>query len=54
LQPKTATTVIATGREFQELAVNELEGEILASPAVAGNALFLRTDTHLYRIEEKQ
>jgi len=25
---------------------------MMASPAVAGKALFLRTKTHLYRIEE--
>jgi len=34
------------------LAENELEGGFMASPAVAGRALFLRTRTHLYRIEE--
>jgi hypothetical protein len=34
------------------LASNSLADGMLASPAVAGNALFLRTKTHLYRIEE--
>ena len=30
----------------------KLDGRFMASPAVAGKALFLRTDTHLYRIEQ--
>jgi len=46
------TTVIATGREFQKLAESKLPDGFLASPAVSGRALFLRTRTHLYRIEE--
>jgi outer membrane protein assembly factor BamB len=47
-----ATTVIAPGREPKVLAVNRLDGRTMASPAVAGQALFLRTQTHLYRIEK--
>ncbi len=47
-----ATTVIRPGPEYQELAVNPLDGRIMASPAVVGRAIILRTDTHLYRIEE--
>jgi outer membrane protein assembly factor BamB len=43
--------VIAAGREFKVLAENSLDGGFMASPAVAGQALFLRTKTHLYRIE---
>ena len=46
------TTVIEAGRRFKVLAENELESGFMASPAVAGRALFLRTRTHLYRIEE--
>jgi outer membrane protein assembly factor BamB len=45
------TIVFAPGTEYQELASNQLDGRFMASPAVAGSALFLRTDTHLYRIE---
>ena len=44
-------TVIAPGREFEKLSENELEAGCLASPAVAGRALFVRTKSHLYRIE---
>lgn len=51
---KGITTIIATGREYRELAVSSVDGEILASPAVAGDALLLRTKTHLYRIAEKK
>lgn len=46
------TTVIAAADRFEPLAENQLEGVIMASPAVARRALFLRTDTHLYRIED--
>jgi outer membrane protein assembly factor BamB len=45
------TTVIEAGRTYKELAVNTLPGGFMASPAVSGKALFLRTTTHLYRIE---
>ena len=47
------TTVIAPGTEFRVLARNRLDGTTLASMAVADGALFIRTDTHLYRIEER-
>ncbi|MHC4502764.1 MAG: MGH1-like glycoside hydrolase domain-containing protein [Planctomycetota bacterium] len=50
---KAEATVIETGREFKTLATNALDGTTLqATPAVSGNALFLRTATHLYRIED--
>jgi outer membrane protein assembly factor BamB len=45
------TTVIRPGSKYQEVAANVLDGRILATPAVCGRALLLRTDTHLYRIE---
>ncbi len=45
------TSVLRTGRAFEVLAVNELDAGCLASPAVSGKALILRTKTHLYRIE---
>lgn len=51
---KGRTAVVATGREYQELAVNELDGELWASPAVIGDALLLRTKSHLYRIEQTE
>lgn len=44
-------TVIRPGDAFQSVAANQMDGRIFATPAVAGRALILRTDTHLYRIE---
>lgn len=46
------TTVFAADkRAFRRLATNRVEGRTLASLAAAGRALYLRTDTHVYRIE---
>lgn len=47
------TTVIKPSRTFELLAENRLEQGFLASPAIAGKAFYLRTRTHLYRIEKK-
>lgn len=47
-------TVIELADELKVLAVSRLDGRMMASPAVAGKALFLRTDSHLYRIEKQQ
>ena len=44
------TTVIAPGKEFRVLARNRLDGETLASLAVSGGSIFIRTDNHLYRL----
>jgi outer membrane protein assembly factor BamB len=44
-------TVIAAAREYQELARNDLQERTLASFAVTGQSLLVRTDEHLYRIE---
>lgn len=46
-----ATTVIAPGKEYAELAKNQLDGRVLSSLAISDAAIFLRTDSHLYRIE---
>lgn len=45
------TTVLKPGRTFEVLAVNQLDGGFMASPAASGKAFFLRTKTDLYRIE---
>ena len=45
------TTVIEAGRKFNVLAENKLDDGFMSSPAIAGEAFFLRTRTHLYRIE---
>jgi len=46
------TTVIAPQRKLNVLAINKLDEGFMASPAVSGKALILRTKSHLYRIEE--
>jgi outer membrane protein assembly factor BamB len=48
------THVLAPGPAFASIAKNELPGTIMASPAIAGSAIFLRTDTALYRLEKKK
>jgi outer membrane protein assembly factor BamB len=45
------TTVLKPGRLFEPLATNSLANGFMASPAVSGQSLFLRTKTDLYRIE---
>jgi outer membrane protein assembly factor BamB len=47
------TTVIRPGKSYDELAVNKLDGQHMASPAVIDESLLLRTHTHLYRIGPK-
>ena len=42
--------VAADPREFRLLAENQLDDGCMASPAVIGNDLLIRTKTHLYRI----
>ncbi len=45
-------TVIDAGREFRKLAESRLDGDLRASPAVSGQAIFVRTRTRLYRIDQ--
>lgn len=42
--------VVKAGKTFDLLATNELAERTLASPAVMDNALFLRSQSHLWRI----
>jgi outer membrane protein assembly factor BamB len=46
------TKVLAPGTTFRELAENVVPGRTLASLAAADGALFLRTDSALYRLEQ--
>jgi outer membrane protein assembly factor BamB len=51
---RQGTNVIQPGRKYKELAVNSLNrSRMMASPAISGKAIFVRTDTHLYRIEKQ-
>ncbi len=54
LNENAVTSIVSVGQEFKLLATNELDGSYtLASPAVSGSHLFIRTSTHLYCIGEK-
>ena len=44
-------TVISAGRESEVIAENELEGQIMASPAVVDNSLVVRTAEAIYRFQ---
>jgi outer membrane protein assembly factor BamB len=44
--------VLSADEKLTVLATNKLDAGCRASPAVAGNALYVRTLTHLYRLEE--
>jgi len=46
------TFVIKPGRDYELLATNHLDGGIYATPAAVGRAIYLRTETALYRIEQ--
>jgi outer membrane protein assembly factor BamB len=43
--------VIRAGTKFDLLAENDLQERTFASPALSGRALFIRSESHLYRIE---
>jgi hypothetical protein len=45
--------VLAPGRELKKVATNRLDEGCMATPAIAGRSLFIRTKTHLYRIDSK-
>ncbi len=44
------TYVVKEGEELDIVAENKLEGEIWATPAIAGGAIFIRTKQYLYKI----
>ena len=45
------TSVLKPGRALDVLATNTLANGFMASPAADGKAFYLRTKTHLYRVE---
>ncbi len=47
------TVVIAAERTFRKLAENRLDKGSMASPAASDGALFVRTETHLYRLDDR-
>jgi outer membrane protein assembly factor BamB len=48
------TFVVRAGVTFELLAKNDLGERITASPAISGNSLIYRTDSHLYCIGQNQ
>ena len=50
LSEEGESVVIAPGKQFQALAKNQLDGQTLASMAVSGGSIFVRSQTHLYRL----
>ncbi len=46
------TYVIAAGPEYKLIGKNSLDEMCMATPAIAGNSLFIRTLGHLYRISK--
>jgi outer membrane protein assembly factor BamB len=47
------TTIIEAGADLRVVATNELGEMCWASPAVAGNRIYIRTTDHLFAIGEK-
>jgi outer membrane protein assembly factor BamB len=50
LAEQGVATVLAPGKAYRKLATSTLDGATLASMAISGGSIFVRTDTHLYRI----
>ena len=48
-----STTVIVAGDEFKILSTNRLNDYTLASPAVSGSQIFIRTSNYLYCLADK-
>jgi len=52
LAEQGVTTVIAPGTVFRKLSTSTLDGATLASMAVSGGSIYIRSDRHLYRIQK--
>jgi outer membrane protein assembly factor BamB len=50
LSEEGESAVIAPGKQFRVLATNQLDGPTLASMAVSSGSIFVRSQTHLYRL----
>ena len=50
LNEEGESVVLAPGQQLKHLATNQLDGRTLASMAVSNGSIFIRSDTHLYRI----
>jgi len=54
LSEEGQTFVVATGEQFKLLHVNELDDMALASPALVGERLLIRTEHRVYSIRQKK
>ncbi len=54
LSESGTTTITSTGERYRIFARNTVAGTTLASFGVSAQSLYLRTDTHLYRITESE
>lgn len=52
LDEEGRATWIRPGKEFEILAASEVTGRTFATPAFADSAMYLRTDTHLYKVAQ--
>lgn len=50
LTEEGVTFTLDTGHEYKDIAKNDLGEMALASPAIAGDALYIRTQSKLYKI----
>ena len=53
LSEEGESIVIEPGKEFKKLATNQLDGHTLASMAVSDKAIFIRSASHLYRLQQQ-
>jgi outer membrane protein assembly factor BamB len=53
LSEEGESVVIEPGKEFKKLATNRLDGQTLASMAVSGKAIFVRSSDNLYRLQQQ-
>jgi len=44
------TTVVKAGKTFTKLAENQLEGPLIATPAILDRTVLVRTDSYLYKV----
>ena len=49
---KGLVIVVKTGKEYELVAENSMEGVVMATPAIAGDRLLIRTSRHLYCLEQ--
>jgi len=54
LNEEGKTFVVAAGEKYELLKVNDLDEFALATPALVGNRLLLRTETQLYSIRQRR